>query len=217
MLKGLIMAIIPAGLEGWRLAIDLERERERLIPDTSVFTNPDVYREFGDSPTEAFVHFLEMASEAPQVRVYMPASVYEELKKMLRTTKIPPRARAIFRVKSPKKYEIQIPAFLLYELIDDLRQRINKGLRVAEEAVRASAHRNPDEIINALRRKYREALREGIVDSKEDIELILLALELDGLLLSADRGILALADKLGIRWIPPEEIRETLEGLIYAT
>ncbi len=199
----------------WRRIIELERERERLIPDTSIFTNPDVYREFGASPTEAFTRFLEIAAEAPQVRVYMPASVYEELKKMLKHPKLPPRARAIFRVKSPKKYELQIPAFLLYELIDDLRQRINKGLRVAEEAVRASAHRKPDEIINALRRKYREALREGVVDSKEDIELILLALELDGLLLSADRGILTLADKLGIRWVPPEEIRDTLEGLIY--
>ena len=149
------------------------------------------------------------------MKVYMPSSVYEELKKMLKTPRIPPKARAVFRVKSPKKYEIQIPAFLLYELIDDIRQRINKGLRVAEEAVRASTQKKPDEIINALRRKYREALREGIVDSKEDIELILLALELDGLLLSADRGILALADKLGIRWVPPEEIRDTLEGLIY--
>ncbi len=197
------------------MTLELEKEREILIPDTSVFTNPDVYREFGKDPPEAFANFLELAAQAPNVKVYMPASVYEELKKMLRTFKIPPKARAVFRVKSPKKYEIQIPAFLLYELIDDIRQRINKGLRVAEEAVRASVQRSPDEIINALRRKYREALREGIVDSKEDIELILLALELDGLLLSADRGILSLADKLGIRWVPPEEIRDTLEGLIY--
>ncbi len=208
-----IIGLIPCAR---RQLIDLERERERLVPDTSIFTNPDVYREFGDSPTEAFLRFLELAAEAPRVKVYMPASVYEELKKMLKKPKLSPRARAIFRVKSPKKYEIHIPAFLLYELIDDLRQRINKGLRVAEEAVRASAHKDPDEIINALRRKYREALREGIVDSKEDIEFILLALELDGLLLSADRGILSLADKLGIRWVPPEEIRETLEGLIYS-
>ncbi len=197
------------------MVFELEKEREILIPDTSVFTNPDVYREFGKDPNEAFVNFLELAARAPQVKVDMPSSVYEELKKMLKTPRIPPKARAVFRVKSPKKYEIQIPAFLLYELIDDIRQRINKGLRVAEEAVRASTQKKPDEIINALRRKYREALREGIVDSKEDIELILLALELDGLLLSADRGILALADKLGIRWVPPEEIRDTLEGLIY--
>lgn len=145
----------------------------------------------------------------------MPSSIYEELKKMVKELRIPPRARAVFKVKSPRKYELQIPAFLLYEFIEDLRKRINKGLRVAEEAVRLSSGKNPGEVINTLRRKYREALREGILDSREDLELILLALELDGIILSADRGVLLMADKLGIRYVPPQEIRETLEGFRY--
>ncbi|HFB83580.1 MAG TPA: RNA ligase partner protein, partial [Thermodesulfatator sp.] len=78
-----------------------------------------------------------------------------------------------------------------------------------------TSFREEAEIINTLRRKYREALREGIVDSKEDIELVLLTMELDGLLLSADQGVLNLADKLGLRWICPEEIRETVESLVH--
>ncbi|WP_068668939.1 RNA ligase partner protein [Thermosulfurimonas dismutans] len=190
-------------------------EKERLIPDTSIFTNPDVYHQLGESPPEAFENFLLLAAEADGLSVYMPSSIYEELKKMVKDLHIPPRARAIFKVKSPRKYELQIPAFLLYEFIEDLRKRINKGLRVAEEAVRLSSGKKPGEVINILRRKYREALREGIVDSREDLELILLALELDGIVLSADRGVLLMADKLGIRYIPPKEIRETLEGFRY--
>ncbi|WP_297057194.1 RNA ligase partner protein [Thermosulfurimonas sp.] len=190
-------------------------ERERLIPDTSIFTNPDVYRQFGETPAAAFRKFLELAAEAEGLSVYMPSSIYEELKKMVKELRIPPRARAVFKVKSPRKYELQIPAFLLYEFIEDLRKRINKGLRVAEEAVRLSSGKNPGEVINTLRRKYREALREGILDSREDLELILLALELDGIILSADRGVLLMADKLGIRYVPPQEIRETLEGFRY--
>ncbi len=192
-------------------------ERERLVPDTSIFTNPDIYRQFGESPAEAFENFLLLASEAEGLAVYMPSSIYEELKKMVKDLRIPPRARAIFKVKSPRKYELQIPAFLLYEFIEDLRKRINKGLRVAEEAVRLGSAKRPGEAINLLRRKYREALREGIVDSREDLELILLALELDALVLSADRGVLLMADKLGIRYVPPSEIRETLEGFRYLT
>ncbi len=187
-------------------------ERERIVPDTSVFTNPDVYRNFGETPSKAFENFLSLVSEAEGVSVYMPSSIYEELKKMVKDLKIPPKARAVFKVRSPRKYELQIPAFLLYEFIEDLRKRINKGLRVAEEAVRLGSGKKPSEVINTLRRKYREALREGIVDSREDIELLLLALELDALLLSADKGILLMADKLGIRYVPPSEIKETLEG-----
>jgi len=55
-------------------------------------------------------------------------------------------------------------------------------------------------------------LREGIVDSKEDLELILLSLELDAIVLSADKGVLNMADKLGLRYLEPKDIKDTLEG-----
>ncbi|MEZ0344378.1 MAG: RNA ligase partner protein [Caldimicrobium sp.] len=188
-------------------------EKERLIPDTSIFTNPDVYRQFGENPTLAFHNFLLLVAELEgDVGVYLPTSVYDELKRMLSDLKIPPRARSVLKVKSPKKYELYIPAFLMYDFIEELRNRINKGLRIAEEAVKASSYRKPEEVLKSLRRKYREVLREGIVDSKEDLELILLGLELDGVILSADRGVLRMADSLGLRFWEPKEIKETLEG-----
>lgn len=188
-------------------------EKERLVPDTSIFTNPDIYKQFGETPQEAFTNFLLMVAELEgEVGVYLPTSVFEELKKMLSNLRIPPKARAVLKVKSPKKYELYIPAFLMYEFIEEIRNRINKGLRVAEEAVKASTYKKPEEVLKFLRRRYREVLREGIVDSKEDLEIILLALELDALVLSADRGVLTMSDKLGLRYIEPKEIKETLEG-----
>jgi len=188
-------------------------EKERLIPDTSIFTNPDVYRQFGEIPELAFQNFLLLVAELEgEVGVYLPTSVYEELKRMLPALQVPPRARSVLKVKSPKKYELYIPAFLMYDFIEELRNRINKGLRVAEEAVKASSYKKPEEVLKFLRKRYREVLREGIVDSKEDLELILLGLELDGVILSADRGVLRMADSLGLRFWEPKEIKETLEG-----
>lgn len=188
-------------------------EKERLIPDTSIFTNPDVYSQFGENPTLAFQNFLLLVAELEgDVSVYLPTSVYDELKRMLSDLKVPPRARSVLKVKSPKKYELYIPAFLMYDFIEELRNRINKGLRIAEEAVKALSYRKPEEVLKSLRRRYREVLREGIVDSKEDLELILLGLELDGIILSADRGVLRMADSLGLRFWEPKEIKETLEG-----
>jgi len=188
-------------------------EKERLIPDTSIFTNPDVYRQFGEIPELAFQNFLLLVAELEgEVGVYLPTSVYEELKRMLPALRVPPRARSVLKVKSPKKYELYIPAFLMYDFIEELRNRINKGLRVAEEAVKASSYKKPEEVLKFLRKRYREVLREGIVDSKEDLELILLGLELDGVILSADRGVLRMADSLGLRFWEAREIRETLEG-----
>jgi len=188
-------------------------EKERLVCDTSIFTNPDVYVQFGESPSVAFKNFLLLASEVEgEIAIYIPTSIYEELKRMIPELRVPPKARSVLKIKSPKKHELYIPAFLMYDFIEDLRTRINKGLRVAEEAVKTALHKKPEEVIKFLRRRYREVLREGIVDSKEDLELILLALELDGIVVSADQGVLKMADKLGLRFLDPKELRDTIEG-----
>ena len=49
-----------------------------------------------------------------------------------------------------------------------------------------------------MREKYRSALRDGIVDSKEDFEVILLAKELHGTVVTADKGLQKYADKIGV-------------------
>jgi len=85
---------------------------------------------------------------------------------------------------------------------------------VAEQAVREVVTDAETETIMNLRKKYRSALREGIIDSKEDVDLILLAKELDGILVTADVGIMTWADKLGIRFIESRNLRGIIESLI---
>ncbi|MCC7211994.1 MAG: RNA ligase partner protein [Candidatus Brocadia sp.] len=225
----------------------------RIIIDTSIFTNPDVYHSFGLNPTEALHTFLEIAGKLEGTSFYMPPSIYLELLNFIEPKDIPPELQIRIIQKPPKRYELSVPAFLLYELIEDVRHRIDKGLRVAEEAVRkkidkglktseamerrrkASREKSvflfPDvrmteeipyktesETLEAaaiadLRKKYRSALREGIIDSKEDVDLILLAKELDGILVTADTGIVKWADKLGIRYLDPRILRSVLDKL----
>jgi len=131
--------------------------------------------------------------------------------------KIPGDLLVILHQKPPKRHELKCPAFLLYELIDDMRERVNRGLRIAEKAVRGAEKKNADEMIQDLRRKYREALREGIIDSKEDVDLLLLAMELDALLITADQGLIRWAEKLGIQWLFPEKFKDYLMGAIKRT
>jgi hypothetical protein len=87
---------------------------------------------------------------------------------------------------------------LFYEFLEDLRIRFDKGLRLTEEAIRNDQHLNEDERIRKIREKYRSALRHGIVDSKEDFEVILLAKELHGSIVTADKGLQKYADKIGV-------------------
>ena len=182
----------------------------KVVLDTSLFVNPDVRQSLGETPTEAFEAFLFLAAQIHILEFYMPPSIFEELLHFIERDKISEDLLLILHQKPPKKHELRCPAFLLYELIEDIRERVNKGLRIAEKAVRSLEKKTPDEIIQDLRRKYREALREGIIDSKEDVDLLLLAMELDALLVTADQGLIKWAEKLGIKWLFPEKFKDYL-------
>lgn len=185
-----------------------------VVLDTSLFVNPDVRTGLGTNPTEALETFLFMAAQIHILEFYMPPSVFNELLHFVDRGKIPGDLLVVLHQKPPKKHELRCPAILLYELIEEIRERVNKGMRVAESAVRSTEKRQTDEVIQDLRRKYREALREGIIDSKEDVDLLLLAMELNALLITADQGLVKWAEKLGISWLFPEKFREYLSGAI---
>ena len=189
-------------------------KEECFVIDTSIFTNPDVYITFGRTPTTALKNFLKLITKLEGPNFYMPPSIYQELMDFVDIAKIPKDLQVRIFQKPPMKYEMNVPAFLLYELIEDVRHRIDKGLRVAEQAVREVINENEPDTINNLRRKYRSALREGIIDSKEDVDLILLAREMDGILVTADKGIMTWADKLGIRYVESRNLRGVINSLI---
>ena len=185
-------------------------KKEKVVLDTSLFVNPEVRTDFGKTPTEAIENFLSIAAQIPILEFYMPPSIFQELFNFIDENKVSGDLLTIIRQKPPKRHELSCPAFLLYELIEDMRERVNKGLRVAEKAVRDIKKGEEKEVIQSLRKNYREALREGIIDSKEDVDLILLAKELDALLITIDHGVIKWAEKLGIRWLPPNRFKDYL-------
>ncbi|MEN3033939.1 MAG: RNA ligase partner protein [Aquificaceae bacterium] len=185
----------------------------KAVVDTSIFTNPDIYSIFGSSPRRATEVFLELAISS-DVEFFMPASVYSEFLKVADIEPIKSKFETIVRIRSPFRYKIQLPAQLLYEYIEEMRIRINRGLRIAEEHLR-DACKFPEDgarLTNRLREKYREALRTGIIDSKEDLDVILLSFEIDALLLSADEGLRKFAERLGIRIVDPYCIQNLLKA-----
>jgi len=177
---------------------------ENIILDTSVF----VGQFFGKSSTESFNNFLSLTGKSKGYRFYMPPSVLEELKKFIDEFDIDVKSINLLRIKAPKKHELTIPAYLLYNLVMDMRKRTDRGLRIAENAIRSDG--KIDDIIRTLRANYREATREGILDSKEDVDLLLLAKELNGVLATADKGLTFWAQELGILTLDPEELKNRL-------
>jgi uncharacterized protein len=187
---------------------------QRFVLDTSLFTNPDVFRAFGPDTQDAIRCFARLARATP-AEFYMPGSVYEELGNIKDLSGVAADFESVVRIRSPRKHELTIPGALLYELIEEVRYRIDRGLRIAEDAAKeaARAASDPGQLINKLRGRYREALRQGILDSKEDVDVLLLSFELEAAVVCADEGLRKWADKVGIEIVHPHNFRHILETL----
>ncbi len=191
---------------------------DNYVLDTTSFTEARLRRELGKSSLEETVReiasILREARLRLRARFYMTPSTWSELRRILLGNTVSldtvHEVSTWITVKAPDKLSIQIPASIFSEYVADIRRRLLKGLRVAESAVRKAARQCSGEeseclgeAIRDLRDKYREATRKGLVDSVEDLDTILLALELKGIIVTSDQGIKRLGEQLGIIVIDP--------------
>jgi len=188
----------------------------KIVLDTSIFVNPDSRIFFGKSPHEALNNFLQIIKNKQEIHYYTPPSVYAELMKFM-GGRFSPKETTLIQKKPPSSYTTPLPSLLFYEFIEEMRSRINKGLRIAEKysqkslKVSAPNKDKEEEIIKSLRQEYRTALREGIIDSKEDFDLVLLAKEIDAHLATSDNGLIKWASKLGITCLSAKELTILIE------
>lgn len=165
----------------------------RLVIDTSIFVNPVTQKDFGADISLAIEGFIGTIKSC-SIELFIPSSIYKELSNFAPEESMA-GLRRVAVVRGPDLLSMQVPASILQSFIADIRERINRGLRIAEEAIESS---NTPESIRRIRNEYRSAMRSGIVDSVEDLDVILLARETGAAVLSADEGIFRMADSLGI-------------------
>jgi uncharacterized protein len=182
-----------------------------IVLDTSVFTNPSVAAPFGANAEEALSNFIGLARPLTNLmHFYMPPSVFAELETFTDPQRLPADIEFVLHLKAPCRDDIKVPGSYLYELLEDIRGRIDRGLRVAEKAVREVQPASVEKSITRLRDRYREALRTGLLDSVEDLDVILLAHELGAAVCSADSGLMRWAERIGLRLISPQRLHGSL-------
>ena len=207
--------------------------KQRFVLDTSVFLTEEI-REDGESLEDALDRFLELIAQARlqlQISCYMPPSIHDELTTMLEdrgvSEDIYSRLNTWVIRKHPARHEVMIPAEVVYQFVDEMSNRVNRGLRVSEEAVRKAdaSHEEDDEheymtavdgVISDLRSKYREALRRGVLDSREDFDLLILGIELEAGVVTEDTGIIAWTEDFGLRYLRGREFPELLRAYLRA-
>jgi RNA ligase partner protein len=206
--------------------------KQRFVLDTSVFITEEIRD--GDQDLEAAcLELLDLVADAKltlNISCYMPPTIDEELTGMLRDRDVDEEVFAKLDTwvitKAPDRYEVQVPAHIVYQFVDEMSDRVNRGLRVAEKAVREAEQSSTDpvddhdhmtevdRVISDLRDEYRRALRQGVLDSREDFDLLVLARELEAGVVTEDQGIVGWADDFGLRYLQgrnfPALLREYL-------
>ncbi len=167
--------------------------RGKIVLDTSLLVNPEAYVYFAQDISAAVKEFASL-TQLHGFEIYIPMAVFKELSNF-----IPEKELGILRsqaiVRNPDLYNLQVPAAIFHTFVHKLRQRVNKGLHIAEKAIQRD---NVPENVRWVRQHYREALRSGIVDSTEDLEVVLLAKEVQAIVLTEDQGIASMAGELGL-------------------
>ncbi|MDY6764786.1 MAG: RNA ligase partner protein [Halobacteria archaeon] len=208
--------------------------KQRFVLDTSAFITEEIRRDDEDLE-EAMLRLLDLISEAKiklNISCYIPPSTYQELETILENRDVSDEVLTQLNTwmikKNPSRFEVMIPSEIVYEFIGDIRDRMNKGLRVSEKAVRKAQESKEenlddhehmtevDKVISDLRSEYRSALRQGVLDSREDLDLLILARELEAGVVTEDTGIINWAEDFGLRYLKGRDFPGLLEEYLKA-
>jgi hypothetical protein len=206
--------------------------RQRFVLDTTALTDLQVREKLEkDDMCDGIREVLDLIASSRLnlgISCYVPfPSVYKELHEFAQNNGCD--ADVIAKIdtwlvkKAPDRYNVQIPSKVFHEYVSHMRERINKGMIIAEETIwdasteclltESKAEHRKDissDIerrvigghIGKFRNKYRSALRYGILDSAPDIDVLILAKELDAAVVASDFGIQKWAEELGVRFVP---------------
>ncbi|HLD26394.1 MAG TPA: RNA ligase partner protein [Patescibacteria group bacterium] len=203
---------------------------EKFVIDTNFFINLEIKSGFGKNAKEVVCSFTAIAMSLKQdkkAEFFMPPRIVEEFLGFFDNEDFIKDFLKVITIKSPARLDLQFNADVFYTLVDEIRERSYRGLRIAEEAVnhagrimtgkinidKMTFEKTIGESVKILREKYRQATRFNFLDSIADLDLIVLAKEQDGFLISSDEGVLRWGRKFGIKEVMPHLFKERLISL----
>lgn len=208
--------------------------------DTTAFTDNKLRDDYGEGELTLTVDFLLDIIAKSRIKLnmscHMPPITYKEFSEYMARYECPEeimvKADTWIVKKSPNRYDTKIPSEIFYEYVHDMRERMNKGMRISENAIWEAAVESlvmmsrgekkaqiESEVVGKaiadFRKRYRLALRKGTLDSAPDLDVLLLAKELGAGVVAADEGIKVWAERLGLRFLSaksfPKMMKEYLK------
>lgn len=210
--------------------------KQRFVLDTTAFTDNQLRDDYGkgelNHTVEVLLDLIANSRITLNISCHMPPITYKEFSDYMARYECPNsimvKAETWIVKKSPNRYDTKIPSEIFYEYVQDIRERMNKGMRISEIAVweaavesmvRMSRGEKKSQVelevigkaIKDFRKKYRGALRKGTLDSAPDLDVLLLAKELGAGVVAADDGIRVWAERLGLRFLSAKSFPQMLQ------
>jgi len=183
--------------------------------------------QFGET-TEKVIEKMILCGK--KTKLYMPPRIVEEFLSFFENKEQDniKKLLAEITVKSPVIESFTFPASIFYTLVEDIRNRSYRGLRVGEEEIEQAAKSMMDlenlskmefqkkvgVQIKGFRDRYRQATRVGFLDSLADLDIIVLAKEVDGIVVSTDEGLLKWSRLFGVKEMSPSVFGEKMGALV---
>lgn len=205
---------------------------ERYILDTNLFFNMEAGVGLGKKTEDVVVNLTQAIRESKkqkQAEFFMPPRIVEEFLSFFEN-KEQGFIKEFFTeitAKSPHIDSLLFPASIFYRLVEDIRSRSYRGLQVGEEEIKkagslllGSGNLDKKEYevrvgpaLKSFRERYRQATRFGFLDSLADLDLIMLAKEIDGFLVSSDEGVVHWGRVFGIKEMSPAIFGKKMKDL----
>jgi len=189
---------------------------DTYILDTNLFFNMQAGLNFGKTTDEVIKN---MTLCGKKVELFMPPRIVEEFLSFFENKEQEniKKLLAVITVKSPVIESFQFPASIFYTLVEDIRNRSYRGLRVGEEEIEQAGkslmnagllskmdfQKRVGQQIKGFRDRYRQATRVGFLDSVADLDIIVLAKETNGTVVSTDEGLLKWSRLFGVKEMSP--------------
>lgn len=206
---------------------------ENFIIDTNIFFNMEAGLSLGNKTEDVVVALTKRAAELKKNKTgsfFMPPRAVEEFLSFFddKNQDFIKEFLSVVNVESPDLSKTTLPSELFYKLIEDIRTRSYRGMNVAEEEIekaakdfsgKGSQSKKDFQIaigsfIKKFRDRYRNATRFGFLDSLTDLDLIVLAKQKDGFLVSTDEGVLRWGRAFGVKEMPASVFAKRLQSLL---
>ncbi len=191
---------------------------ESYVLDTNLFFNMEPGLGIAKNTAgvlEQLTRAARVLKESGRGTIFMPVRIVEEFLGFFDADQRGRAEQFLKEVvtKSPDAGSIHFGAPVFYKLINDVRARNLRGMAIAEDEIVKAARavssagdlsKKDFEIrvgpaVKSLRERYRQATRTGFLDSVADLDIIVLAKEVDGFIVSSDEGLLTWGRRFGVK------------------